>query len=224
MGIVRKKTAIYAAFCGLAAIFFSAQPGLALDLQMPCWQNASCFSSVILSKPKIDFMTTRQTELEKRLDRIELGMRKDADYSIIFFNQKDRVPKIQSPEAQRAVDELAGSVLSAFIDPLRYRITLITMVEEQQQIVNTAIHDAIPDVQMSVYSLSFKPRVNLSQTNPVSLDVRLMNGRMLGQLSVRIREAELLVPLFRGVDARAAYSFRDSSWSVNILGRIPIDW
>ncbi len=206
----------------LVISFLAASPCRALDL--PCWNKPSCFSG-FTGEPKFGLgFVDVNPRWYKSLDDISPRMRQDADYSILFNSQKDRIPYIHTAESQRAVDEFAGDVISSVVSPLTYRLPLYPDFTARRDKINNAISGAMPEIKNDYYSVHILPRVDFSRTNPVSLGIKVRDGEELGDISLRIHETEAMVHVYKGVVAVGGYSFRDSSWYTYVAGKIPLPW
>lgn len=192
--------------------------------KLPCWDRAACFDEEKKRPSSFVGFVGRRPGWHKELDNIQLRMRQDADYSILYDWQKDRIPYIHTVESQNAVDELAGSVASAIVSPLVPLLPLYTEVNERKEKVNLAMREAIPEITARTYSVKFQPRADFSQTNPISMDIKVQNGGEIAVVSLRIRETEAKIPLFPGITAVGGYSFRDSAWYAYVSGRIRMPW
>ncbi len=208
-----------ALFCALLACASSA-----FGFEFPCWDRASCFGDAPKLPASFTGFVVARPDWHKALDDVPLRMRQDADYSILYDFQKDRIPYVHTPESQNAVDEFAGSVISAIVSPLAPMIPFYTVVNDRKEKVNLAIREAIPEINARTYSVKFQPRADFSQTNPVSMDIKIQNGGEIARISLRIREAEMTVPVFPGVVTVGGYSFRDSNWYAYIAGRVSLHW
>jgi len=214
----------FRALLALIAAACCCFPAFSFAIELPCWDKASCYNWNEREPKFPTGFVEKRPNWHKQLDDLQLKMRQDADYSILFDSQKDRVPFIHTPESQRAVDEFAGSVVSSIASPLAYRLPLFPYFDNKRREVNATIQGAMPKVQTDYYSVHFQPRVDFSQTNPASLDIKVRDGRELGIISVRIREAEVTAPVIRGVSVISGYSFRDHAWYAYLAGKIPLPW
>lgn len=206
----------------LMVFLFVAQSVRAVEF--PCWDKPACYKEAS-QKPAFGLgIVEMRPKWHKELDDLSPRMRQDADYSILFDSQKDRIPYIHTEDSQRAVDEFAGDVISSIVSPLTYRLPFFLDFEKRRVMINAAIKDAMPEMRNEYYSVHFLPRVDFSRTNPVSLDIKVRDGRELGTLSLRIRETEIVAPVYRGVAVVGGYSFRDHSWYAYVAGKIPFPW
>lgn len=209
--------------CILVIVLFCAgNHASALDL--PCWEKAECFSEGQFERSNFGRFFVHRPTWHKELDDIKLDMRRNRDYSILWNSSKERVPTIHSEEADRAVEEVAGEVLSSALSPLAYRIPLFVKIDNGKKKFDSRLDSAIPEIKGSIYSLSFKPRVDFSRTNPVLLEAKFSNGQEIARLVLRIREAEISTPFFKNVHIAGGYSFKDNGWYAQLVGKIPFPW
>jgi hypothetical protein len=122
------------------------------------------------------------------------------------------------------VDELAGEVFSSISSPFAYKISVYSEIEKKKNEINAKLYSAIPEFKSNTYSIGFKPHVDFSFSNPVSLEARIGNGRNLGSIFFRIREIEASLPLHKSVSLRGGYSFKNNSWYVEFSGRVIPLW
>lgn len=206
----------------LLLVLSCSQNANALDL--PCWQRSSCYSEVKFTKTDSGKFFVHRPAWHKELDSIQLDMRRNRDYSILWNSSEERIPIIHSEEASRAIEELAGEVASSVLSPLAYRIPLLVRIDHEKKKFDARLDSAIPEVRGVVYALSFKPRVDFSRTNPISLEAKFSNGREIARFVLRLREAEISTPFFRNVHIAGGYSFKDNGWYAQLTGRSTIPW
>lgn len=211
-------------FSIVAFLLFLFCPQKINALVLPCWERVECFSEGQFKRNEFGRFFFHRPTWHKELDDIKLDMRRDRDYSILWNSSKDRIPIIHSEEADRAVDELAGEVLSSILSPLAYRIPLFVKIDNGKDRFNSHLSSAIPEFKGAVYSVRVKPRVDFSRTNPVSLEAKLSNGREIARFVLRIREAEISTPFFKNISIAGGYSFKDNGWYAQFKGKIPIPW
>lgn len=193
-------------------------------IELPCWQEASCYSGEESRNSDFGSFYTRRPNWHKKLDNINLDMRRNRDYSILWNSSEDRIPIIHSDEADRAVEELAGEVTTSMLSPLAYRIPLLVKIDREKKKFDSRLDSAIPEIKGAVYALSFKPRVDFSRTNPVSIEAKLSNGEEIARFVLRLREAEISTPFFKNIHIAGGYSFRDHGWYAQLVGKIPFPW
>lgn len=205
--------------CLLFANSFSV---MAVDL--PCWQNANCYSE---KQSPINIFTgiiAKRPRWHQELDDITFEMKPNKDYSILWNSSEYRIPVIHSEEANRAVEELAGEVASSVLSPLAYRIPLLVKIDHEKKKFDARLDSAIPEVRGVVYTLSFKPRVDFSRTNPISLEAKFSNGQEIARFVLRLREAEISTPFFKNIHIAGGYSFKDNGWYAQLTGKINFPW
>ena len=193
-------------------------------IELPCWEKAECFSEGQFKKNDFGRFFVHRPHWHKELDDIKLDMRRDRDYSILWNSSEDRIPIIHSEEADRAVEELAGEVTTSVLSPLAYRIPLLVRIDGEKKKFDSRLDAAMPEIRGSIYAVSFKPRVDFSRTNPVSLEAKLSNGSEIARIVLRLREAEISTPFFRNIHIAGGYSFRDHGWYTQLVGKVPFPW
>lgn len=193
-------------------------------IELPCWEKAECFSEGQSKKNNFGRFFVHRPAWHKELDDIKLDMRRNRDYSILWNSSEDRIPIIHSEEADRAVEELAGEVTSSILSPLAYRIPLFVRIDGEKKKFDSRLDSAIPEIRGSVYALNFRPRVDFSRTNPVSLEAKFSNGQEIARIVLRIREAEISTPFFKNIHIAGGYSFRDHGWYTQLVGKVPFPW
>ena len=193
-------------------------------LELPCWNKANCFSDDKYSKTDFGHFFVHRPSWHKELDDITLDMRRNRDYSILWNSSKDRIPIIHSEEANRAVEEVAGEVLSSTLFPLAYRIPLFVRIDGGKNRFNSHLGSAIPEFSGTVYSVRIRPKVDFSLANPVSLEAKLSNGGEIARFVLRIREAEISTPFFKNISIAGGYSFKDNDWHVRLVGKTTFPW
>lgn len=193
-------------------------------LELPCWEKAECFSDGQFKKNDFGRFFVHRPAWHKELDDIKLEMRRNRDYSILWNSSEERIPVIHSEEAERAVEEVAGEVLSSVLSPLAYRIPLFVRIDGSKDKINSHLDSAIPELRGAVYSVRIKPRVDFSLTNPVSLEVKLSNGSEIARFVLRIRETEISTPFFKNISIAGGYSFKNNGWYAQFKGKVPIPW